>query len=72
MLDGEQMELIKKAQEFDPIPKEVSIFKEGKVMFNIEKDSEEEDEAVSQSNKTKKIAKEKKEEVVKEKWWMIE
>lgn len=61
------MELIKKAHEFDPIPKEVSIYKEGKVAFKIEKDSEEEDEGGSQGNKTKKILKEKKEEVIKEK-----
>ena len=40
MLDNEQLDLLKKAQEFDPIPKEVSIYKEGKVAFKIEKDSD--------------------------------
>lgn len=53
--------MIKKAHEIEPVPKEVSVYKEGKVAFKIERDDNFDDDDFSALPKTKKISKPKKE-----------
>ena len=60
----EQVAILKEAKGVSPIPKEAIIYRDGRIAFRVEKDSDdEEDKERDRIAKTKKIFKEKKEEV---------